>query len=122
MKYTIFIIIFFSTILFVPSGALAEGSLGDAKLNLGSAGARAGTAKLDNIGSIAGRAINIALTLLGLVFLILMVYAGYLWMIARGEEEKVKKAQKIIIDSLIGLVIVISAYAITFLVMSKFGN
>jgi len=54
-----------------------------------------------------------ALSMVGVIFLILMVYAGYLWMTARGEEEMIKKSQKIIISSVIGLIIVVASYSIT---------
>ena len=73
-----------------------------------------------DVGNIVGVGLNAALSLVGLIFLILMVYAGYLWMTARGEEEMIKKAQKIIISSLIGLVIVLGAYAITVFVTMAF--
>jgi len=42
-----------------------------------------------------------------------MVYAGYLWMTARGESDQVDKAKKIIVQSIIGLVITVGAYSIT---------
>lgn len=60
-----------------------------------------------------GLVIRIALSFMGVIFLALMVYAGILWMTARGEEEPIKKAQKIIVASIIGLIIVVSAYSIT---------
>ena len=53
---------------------------------------------------------------MGVVFLILMIYGGYLWMLARGNEQEVEKAKNIIQNALIGLVIVLAAYAITALV------
>jgi len=64
------------------------------------------------IGTIAGSAVSVALSLLGVIFLVLMLYAGYNWMIARGEEEKVTKAKDTITRALIGLIIVVGAYAI----------
>ena len=51
--------------------------------------------------------------MVGLIFLILMIYAGYLWMTARGEEGPIETAKKIITSSIIGFVLVASAYAIT---------
>ena len=54
-----------------------------------------------------------ALSMVGVIFLLLMVYAGYLWMTARGEEETIKKSQKIIVGSVIGLIIVVASYSIT---------
>ena len=60
-----------------------------------------------------GKVLNIATTFLGVIFLGLMIYAGYLWMLARGNEQEVEKAKNIIIYAVIGLVVVLSAYAIT---------
>jgi hypothetical protein len=118
--YRIIVILILAFSLSLP--VLAEGSLGDAGTALNNAGRQAGTEQVGDINLIIGGIVKIALSLIGLIFFVLVVYAGYLWMIARGEEEKAKKAQKIIIDSLIGLVIVISGYAITVLVLSQFAN
>lgn len=60
-----------------------------------------------------GLVIQIALSIIGVVFLILMIYGGASWMNARGDETKVTKAQGIIRNSIIGIIIVVSAYAIT---------
>jgi cytochrome bd-type quinol oxidase subunit 2 len=62
---------------------------------------------------IAASIIKVALSLLGTVFFILMIYAGFLWMTARGEEAKVEKAQSTIRRAVIGLAIVMGAYAAT---------
>ncbi len=62
---------------------------------------------------IIGRLILYALTFVGVIFLILTVYAGFTWMTAGGNEEKIKKAKKIITNSIIGLIIVIASYIIT---------
>lgn len=73
-----------------------------------------------NVETIAGQVVRAGLTLVGTIFFILMFYAGYLWMTARGEEQKVEKARNIILAAIIGLVIVVSAYAITIFVTSTF--
>ena len=73
-----------------------------------------------SIENVVGAGLNVALSMVGLIFLILMVYAGYLWMTARGEDEPIKKAQKIIIGSVIGLVLILSAYAITKFITGRF--
>lgn len=70
-----------------------------------------------NVGStgisiIVGTVIQALLGIIGVVFLVLMLYAGFNWMIARGEEEKVEKAKDTITRALIGLIIVVGAYAI----------
>lgn len=61
----------------------------------------------------AGQIIGIALSFVGVLFLILMIYAGLLWMTAIGNEEKIKKAKGLLMDAVVGIIIVFSAYAIT---------
>lgn len=56
--------------------------------------------------------INGVLALLGIVFLILIIYGGFTWMTAMGAEEKVKKAKAVIIQASIGLIIVLLSYGI----------
>lgn len=73
-----------------------------------------------NLGNLTGGIIGVAVSLVGIIFFALMVYAGILWMTARGKEDQVEKSKQIIIASIIGLFIVVSAYAITVFVMSKF--
>lgn len=60
-----------------------------------------------------GSIIGIALSFIGVIFLILMIYAGISWMTASGNQEKVTKAKDLIINAIIGLIIVLAAYAIT---------
>lgn len=66
--------------------------------------------------------INTVLSFLGVIFLILMVYGGYMWMTAAGDEQKVDKAKDLIKNAIIGLIIVIAAYAISYFVLGEFGG
>ena len=66
-----------------------------------------------------GSIIRVVLSLLGIIFVVLMVYAGFLWMTARGEKDQVTKAKDIIRNSIIGLIIIMTAYAITGFVASR---
>lgn len=67
--------------------------------------------------------IKIALSVVGVAFFVLMVYAGITWMLAQGEEEKIKTAKSTIIMAVIGLFIVIAGYAITnFIVTNVIGG
>ncbi|NQT49435.1 hypothetical protein HQ571_01945 [Candidatus Kuenenbacteria bacterium] len=66
-----------------------------------------------------GRIIRIVLGLLGVVMVVLVIYAGFMWMTAGGTPEKVEKAQKIIVQAVIGLAIILAAYAITDFVLGK---
>ena len=63
--------------------------------------------------------VNIVLGLLGIIFLILILYAGFNWMTAGGEEEKVTKATEIITRAVIGLIIILASFAISKLVISQ---
>lgn len=60
-----------------------------------------------------GMLIQAMLGLLGVIFLVLIIYAGFLWMTAGGDEGKVSTAKDIMIRSVVGLVILLSAYAIS---------
>lgn len=53
------------------------------------------------------RYINGLLFLMGALFAILVIYGGWLWMTARGNDEQVKKGQNILIQATIGIGIVI---------------
>lgn len=77
-------------------------SVGDA------AGLSGGNSLLEIIGNI----ISIFLGLLGVIFLVLVIYAGFLWMTSQGNEEKVKTAKNILKNATIGLVITLAAYGI----------
>lgn len=70
----------------------------------------------------AGFYIKIALSLVGVVFFVLIFYAAFTWMVSQGEEEKIKKARNTIVASVIGLLLVVSSYAITTIVVSNFVN
>lgn len=61
----------------------------------------------------AGQIIGIVLSFVGVIFLVLMIYAGISWMTAAGNEQQVSKAKDLLINSIIGLVIIFAAYAIT---------
>lgn len=66
-----------------------------------------------------GKFIKVILGTLGVVFLALTVYAGALWMTAGGNEENIEKAMGILKTAVIGLIIILSAYSITYFVLSK---
>lgn len=68
---------------------------------------------------IASRIINVVLGLVGIVLVGLLVYAGFLYMTAAGDAEKTGRAKKIILSSIIGLIIVLSSWAIARFVIEK---
>jgi len=66
--------------------------------------------------------INVVLGLLGVIFLVLTVYAGFLWMTAREDKAVVENAQKILKNAVIGLIITLAAYAISNFVITNIVN
>jgi len=96
---------------------ISEASFGDGLNNTG-AGAGYNTVEaIPSLPLIVGKALSILTIFLGIVFLGLMIYAGYLWMMARGNEQDIEKAKNIIIYAVIGLVVVLAAYAIVKLII-----
>ncbi len=63
--------------------------------------------------TIIGRIINVVLGFVGIILLVMLLYAGYLWMTSGGEADKVTTAQTMIRNAIIGLIIITSAFAIT---------
>jgi cytochrome bd-type quinol oxidase subunit 2 len=71
---------------------------------------------------ILGTVVQTALSFIGIIFLSLMVYAGYLWMTARGEQDQIERAKKMITAAIIGLIITVGAYSITAFVVPRLLN
>lgn len=61
---------------------------------------------------VVGAGISIGLSLLGVIFIILILIAGYNRMTAAGDEEKITKSNKTIREAIIGLLIIVASYAI----------
>jgi hypothetical protein len=72
--------------------------------------------------TIIGKIIAVVLSVLGVIFLILLIYAGAIWMTAGGDGKKVDKAKSILINAVVGLVLTISAYAISTFVLNLLGS
>ncbi len=59
------------------------------------------------------RIIKIALGVLGIIVTLIIIYGGYIWMTAGGNAQKIDLAKKILLNGVIGLIIIVLAYAIT---------
>ncbi len=66
---------------------------------------------------IVANIINIVLGFLGILAIILIMYAGFLWMMSGGNPDKISKAKKILISGMIGLLIILSSFAIASFVL-----
>jgi Zn-dependent protease with chaperone function len=69
--------------------------------------------------STIGSLINVALTFLGVVAVVIILLGGFKWMTAGGNDEKVGEAKRLIVAGIIGMAIILSAYAIASFVISS---
>jgi len=93
-------------------------------LGKGNLDAVAGQASLKNtpLPQLIGNLIKIFIGALGIIFLLLTVYAGFLYLTAQGDEEKVKHAKQTLQRGVIGLIIITAAYAIAAFVIGAVTN
>lgn len=63
--------------------------------------------------------ITLIMGFLGIIAVLIMLWGGFIWMTAGGEQDKVDKAKKLIVSGIIGLVIIFAAYAIASFVISN---
>jgi type IV secretion system pilin len=117
MKRLIFIISFIILISLVIATPVLAYNFGDI---MGLASQTAGETGLQqtSLSAIVASVITTVLGFVGAVFVILMIYGGFSWMVSSGNDEKVGKAKKTIAYAVIGLVVMIGAYSITFFISS----
>lgn len=75
-----------------------------------------------SVNPVIANIITVALSFLGVIFLALVIYGGIIWMTAQGDDKKVKTARDLITAAVIGLIIVVVAYAVTYLVIYRLGG
>jgi hypothetical protein len=80
---------------------------------LSQAGGDAGYTVSQTLPQLIGVIIGAVFGILGVVFLILVVYAGFIWMTSAGNSKSVDKAKGMLISATVGLVITLSAFAIS---------
>lgn len=68
---------------------------------------------------IVANLINIVLQISGIILIVYIIYAGYLWMTAGGDDEQITKAKNIISACVVGLLIVLSSYSLASFVIGK---
>jgi hypothetical protein len=66
--------------------------------------------------------ISLVLSFLGILFMGLIIYSGIKWMTAGGQETKVEEAKKLIKQAIIGLIIVLSAYALSYFIINSLSG
>lgn len=66
-----------------------------------------------------GQLIKVALGFLGVIAVVIILLGGFKWMTAGGNDDKVGEAKRLIIAGIIGLAIILSAYAIASFVITS---
>lgn len=131
IKRIILILIIALSVFTIPVFTVSAGGLGDAfatdngndKDPLDNAARHAGFETRNanqRAEMIFGTIINALLSMLGIVFIGLAVYGGGLWMTAQGDQGKLEKAQKTLTAAVIGIIIVLGSYAISYYVLRNF--
>ncbi len=122
LKKLIFLIIFLA-ILIIPYLVFAQntdtsgsGVISNMTKVAGNGGYATGETDQFSLARLAGKIVSIALSLLGVIFLSLTLYGGFLWMTAQGDESQVEKAKGVIKNSVIGLIIIVGCTAIYLIV------
>ncbi|MFA6422589.1 MAG: LamG-like jellyroll fold domain-containing protein [Candidatus Buchananbacteria bacterium] len=112
----IFLCILFFVVLILPSIVFAQSA------NINQFATAAGIDTASSLPTIIGRIVQVILATLGIVAILLIIYAGFKYMSAEGDPAKVEKAKKIIISAVIGLIIIFSAFAIVTFIFSRLIN
>lgn len=107
----------FASTTVIKTGASPLERLNDAATNYGPFSQQATET---SAATIVGLVINVLLSILGVIFLILTILAGYKWMTAGGNEKAVSEAKDSITRAVIGIVVVISSYAIWTFIKNTF--
>ncbi len=102
----------------LPSAVFAADTLNANDLGVGAIGSSIKLGSGD-IRSTAANIINVALGFLGIIAVVIVLIGGFKYMIAGGNDEKTNEAKKLIVSGIIGLAIILSAWAITSFVISR---
>jgi len=116
------IFLFYLLFIFLVPFLVFASDGGGAKGLLNIVADSAGYEKSASLADIVAAGINGFLALIGIIFLVYIIYAGYLWLGASGNEEQVKKAKEQIQNAIIGLIVVVGSYAIVNFVLNALFN
>jgi len=107
----------FGLFLVMPAQAVTSGTIDANDLGL-TYGAQTGLGTKDVRETVAS-IIQTAMGLLGIVAVVIVLIGGFIWMTAGGNDEKIGEAKKWIFAGVIGLAIILSAYALTSFVIKQ---
>jgi len=106
------------SLLVVPAFVHAQANFGLENVNEGLNGALAD----GDPRAMVGRIINVALGFLGVIAVVIILMGGFKWMTAGGNEDKVAEAKKLLGAGVIGLAIVLAAWAVASFIIGSIYN
>lgn len=115
----LFLFVLFTIFTFFPSIQTVQAQDIGLVIDGKTLGEKSGLGKTADAQTTVIQIINTILGLLGIITLVLMLYAGFKWMTSAGNQEEIESAQKIIKAAVLGLIIIFSAYSITLFVFEK---
>ncbi len=77
------------------------------------------TAGENNLENTISNVITLVLSFLGIIFISLLIYGGVNWMTAGGNESKIESSKKLIKQAIIGIIVVLGAYTITYFILNN---
>jgi cbb3-type cytochrome oxidase subunit 3 len=121
LKIISFFIILSATFIFNIGAVLAVDDPSYGLDNTMAQGSLKGALRYNDVGSNpggflstqSGRIVGSILAFIGVIFFLLIIFAGLTWMLSQGNQQKVEKAKDLMIAAVIGLIIVLAAYSIT---------
>lgn len=122
-KKRFFAFLLSSTIIFI-FGFVARpamtGNLWDQQVGVEQIGENAyGDSQPEDIRVTVVKIINMVLLFLAMIFLVLVIFSGFKYMTAGGNEQKVAEALSYIKNSVIGLLIVLASWAISYALLAR---
>lgn len=125
-KIIFFLFLLSSFFIFLPfkNNVLAQSSYFDVQVGMGEIGMAFGedSANSEDVRVKVVRIINIVLSILGILVVCLIIFAGFQWMTAAGNEDQVTKAKKTLKNAIIGLVIIFIAWSITSFILTRLAG
>ena len=115
-------ILFLPNICFAGDSNLTNAFGGNSHLNTVAQKSGYDISTDSNINVFFGSVVQVILSLVGVFFLALMIYGGFLWMTDRGNSDQVERAKKLITAAIIGLLIILMSYAISYFVINALSS
>lgn len=107
------------TILLIPQIILAGSGVETIKDSL-KVTAQKADIEIDrtDLPTMVGSAVNYGFLVLGTIFLGILMFGGFRWMTAGGNEEKVKTGKEFLVNGINGIIVIFLAYALVYVILS----